>query len=265
MVVRQTIYSTAARAPLCRRTLSALVGCAAAALPVAASAQQASDDPRPQRASAAYFGERVVQPGGRVGYEVAALFRRPHELLMGGSFGGFALPGGYALMVLFEGGYRLTLPFGGFLDLRPGLGYTAGWVNGSTGLQVGNYFTLSALGGIGYDFFRLLRVPLSIMGRSGVMWRAGSGPDAGVTYVLDVGLAYQFGTGKAKPVTLPVAMPPPAEAPNLDDPSAPSQPLAPNPPETNAPNAPPPPAAATMPPAPPLPPPPLVPATQPPG
>jgi hypothetical protein len=243
------------------RAVRTLATCGVTALPAVAAAQQQStpsqsDDPRPQRASAAYFGERAVQPGGRVGYEAAALFRRPHELLLAGDFGGYTIPGGYTLMVLFEGGYRLTLPFGGFLDLRPGLGYTAAWVGAGDGsTTVTNYFTLTGLGGLGYDFFRLLRVPLSLMVRSGVIWRSGNGTIGGASWVLDAGLAYQFGTSKPKPVTLPVAMPPPAEAPaNLDDPGAQSQPLAPSPP-AEAPVAPAPPPAA----APPLPPPPMAP------
>ncbi len=187
--------------------------------PAPATAQEA--EPRPRRATLAYFGERIVQPGLRLGYEGAALFRQPHELLLAGNVAGFAVSGGYALMVLFEGGYRVTAPFGGFLDLRPGIGYTAAWIDNDGLTQVSNYFTLSGLGGIGYDFYRRLRVPISLMARSGVFWRAGTGPVEGVSYALDVGIAYQFGTGRPKPPTLPVSFPPPAEAPsNLDDPSA---------------------------------------------
>jgi hypothetical protein len=226
-----------------------------ASVATAQSAQSAqSEDPRPQRASLAYFGERALQPGARIGYEAAALFRQPHELLLAGNFGGFALPGGYGLMVLFEGGYRLTLPFGGFFDLRPGLGYTAAWIDGGGGLTtVSNYFTLSGLGGIGYDFFRRLRVPISIMARSGVLWRTGTGPIEGVSYALDVGISYQFGTSRPKSIPLPVNMPPAAEAPaNLDDPLPPGPPLAPLPP----------PAPTTPASAPPLPPPPLYPSPQ---
>lgn len=233
-----------------------------------AVAQEA--EPRPRRASLAYFGERVVQPGLRVGYEGAALFRQPHELLLAGNLAGFAVPGGYALMVLFEGGYRVTAPFGGFIDLRPGIGYTAAWIDNGGLTQVSNYFTLSGLGGIGYDFYRRLRVPISLQARSGVFWRAGTGPVEGVSYALDVGIAYQFGTGRPKPPTLPVSFPPPAEAPsNLDDPAVaegkppeppplPPPPLYPGPPVGSTQTAPPTPPAP-LPPAAPSPPAPLAP------
>jgi hypothetical protein len=224
-----------------------------------ATAQEA--EPKPRRVSLAYFGERIVQPGLRIGYEGAALFRQPHELLLAGNVAGFAVPGGYALTVLFEGGYRVTAPFGGFLDLRPGIGYTAAWIDNGGLTQVSNYFTLSGLGGIGYDFYRRLRVPISLMARSGVFWRAGTGPLEGVSYALDV---------RPKPPTLPVAFPPPAEAPpNLDDPSAPEgrppePPALPPPPLYPSPPAPSPQAApsaplAPLPPATPAPPVPLVP------
>ena len=104
--------------------------------------------------------------------------------------------------------------------LALGIGYTAAWIDNGGLTQVSNYFTLSGLGGIGYDFYRRLRVPISLQARSGVFWRAGTGPVEGVSYALDVGIAYQFGTGRPKPPTLPVSFPPPAEAPsNLDDPS----------------------------------------------
>lgn len=254
-------------------------------VPAAAAAQEA--DPKPQRATLAYFGERVTQPGVRIGYEGAALYRKPHELLLAGSIGGFAVTSGYALMVLFEGGYRVTAPFGGFLDLRPGIGYTAAWIDTGGLTNVSNYLTLSAMGGIGFDFFRRLRVPISVMARSGVLWRSGTGPVEGVSYALDVGIAYQFGTGRPRPPTLPVAFPPPAEAPaNLDDPLVPiapaaeppggalspaapispaGSPAAPVSPAAGPPEAPPLPTAAPavtpLPAAPPLPPPPLAPAT----
>lgn len=205
-------------------------------IPAAAAAQD--PDPKPQRATLAYFGERVTQPGVRIGYEGAALYRSPHELLLAGNLGGFAVASGYALMVLFEGGYRVTAPFGGFLDLRPGIGYTAAWIDSGTVTNVSNYLTLSALGGIGFDFYRRLRAPVSLMARSGIIWRSGTGPVEGLSYVLDIGIAYQFGTGRPKPPILPVALPPPAEAPaNLDDP------LVPIAPTTEGPPLPPPPLA----------------------
>lgn len=227
-----------------------------------ATAQEA--EPKPRRATLAYFGERIVQPGLRLGYEGAALFRQPHELLLAGNVAGFAVFGGYALTVLFEGGYRVTAPFGGFLDLRPGIGYTAAWIDNGGLTQVSNYFTLSGLGGIGYDFYRRLRVPISLMARSGVFWRAGTGPVEGVSYALDVGIAYQFGTSRPKPPTLPVAFPPPAEAPpNLDDPSVPEgkptePPALPPPPLYPSPPSPSPQTASPAPP-PPVPPAPLAP------
>lgn len=187
-----------------------------------ATAQAQEAEPKPQRASLAYFGERIIQPGLRIGYEGAALFRQPHELVLAGNIAGFGVPSGYALTALFEVGYRVTAPFGGFLDLRPGIGYTAAWIDTGGLTQVSNYFTLSGLGGLGYDFYRLRRVPISLMARSGVFWRAGTGPVEGVSYVLDVGIAYQFGTGRPRPPSLPVTFPPPAEAPaNLDDPTVP--------------------------------------------
>ena len=229
----------------------------------AAPAPAQEVEPKPQRASLAYFGERIVQPGLRIGYEGAALFRQPHELLLAGNLAGFAVSGGYALTVLFEGGYRVTAPFGGFLDLRPGIGYTAAWIDNGGLTQVSNYFTLSGLGGVGYDFYRRLRVPISLMARSGVFWRAGTGPVEGVSYALDVGIAYQFGTSRPKPPTLPVALPPPAEAPpNLDDPAVPEG-KPPEPPPLPPPPlypSPPPPRPQAVPPAPLPPAPPAAPA-----
>mgnify|MGYP000010462679 CR=1 FL=1 len=216
-----------------------------ALVPAAAAAQDA--DPKPQRATLAYFGERVTQPGVRIGYEGAALYRAPHELLLAGNLGGFAVSSGYALMVLFEGGYRVTAPFGGFLDLRPGIGYTAAWIDSGAVTNVSNYLTLTAMGGIGFDFYRRLRAPVSLMARSGIVWRSGTGPVEGLSYALDIGIAYQFGTGRPKPPTLPVTFPPPAEAPpNLDDPLVP---IAPTP---EAPPLPPPPLAPVSPEAAPL-------------
>ena len=219
-----------------RRSRRALFGLSSRALGVfgsstlslvctVAAAQSPREEPRPQRVSLAYFGERAVQPGLRIGYDAVAWLRRPHELLLAGNISGFAIPQGYALMALFEGGYRATARFGGFLDLRPGLGYTAAWVETGGPPIVSNYLTLAALGGIGYDFFRLLRVPLSVMARSGVLWRYSMphgttlAPLDGASYALDVGIAYQFGTGRPKTIALPVATPPYAEAPaNLDEP-----------------------------------------------
>ena len=216
-----------------------------------------SDESKPQRVTLAYFGERAVQPGLRIGYEAAAFLRRPNELLLSGNILGFAIPDGYALMALFEAGYRATARFGGFIDLRPGVGYTAAWVSTGGPPVVTNYLTLAALGGVGYDFFRLLRVPISVMARSGVVWRYGlphppsPGPLEGASYALDVGIAYQFGTGKPKTIALPVEMPPAAEAPaNLDEPGTSVPTTAPNPESTAAPT----PTPNSVPPAPPAPP-----------
>ena len=218
----------------------------------AATAMAQEAEPKPQRASLAYFGERIVQPGLRIGYEGAALFRQPHELLLSGNIAGFAVPSGYALTVLFEVGYRVTAPFGGFLDLRPGIGYTAAWIDTSGLTQVSNYFTLSGLGGVGYNFYRRLRVPISLMARSGVFWRTGTGPVDGASYVLDIGIAYQFGTSRPKPPSLPVTFPPPAEAPpNLDDPTVPEGKPAEPPPLPPPPLRPGPPAAPLAPQSPP--------------
>lgn len=261
-----TITATADRA----RALHWLLALAAGGLvlaPVAAAAQDA--DPKPRRATLAYFGERVTQPGVRIGYEGAALFRSPHELLLAGNLGGFAVTSGYALMVLFEGGYRVTAPFGGFFDLRPGIGYTAAWIDTGGLTNVSNYLTLSALGGVGYDFYRRLRVPISLLARSGIVWRSGTGPVEGLSYALDIGIAYQFGTGRPKPPTLPVALPPPAEAPpNLDDPLVPIAPTTDSAaapagePQAPRPGTPTPPPAASSPeaPRPPAPAPPLAPS-----
>ena len=53
---------------------------------------------------------------------------------------------------------------------------------------------------------------------------AGQGEPFKGSYLLDAGLAYQFGTGKPATVVSPVASPPPAEAPaNLDGPGDPNR------------------------------------------
>jgi len=201
-------------------------------------------DPRPQRASLSYFGDNVTRPGLRLGYEGAAWLRRPQELIIGGSIGGHAVEGGYALFALLEGGYRLTLPVGLFFDARVGIGYEPMWrsatpapgtPSGQVVQTVTNYFVYSATGGLGYDFYRRFQVPLSVFVRGGGLGRYVSVEAASGNFLLDAGLAFQLGTSRAATQPLPVPEVPIAEAPSDPPPEAAPGPASQPPPSASSP------------------------------
>lgn len=240
--------------------------------PVAASRP---DEPvKPRRVTLSYFGDKIQSPGGRIGYEAAMWFRPPHELVLGATIGGYYDPAGWGLFIFGEGGYRITLPFGLFFDVRIGLGYNAvtrpgmAFTNFEGAEMIGppvvsNYLMPLAFGGLGYDFLRPARVPLSLFARAGVFGQYASNEPFLGSYALDVGIAYQFGTGKPRRPELPVPEVPMAEAPpDLDSrpqpqpaapvaPVAPGGPVAPTGPAEPAPPSPPGPPAAPLAPAPP--------------
>ncbi len=198
------------------------------ALCASASAHAQVGAEKPRRVSLSYFGESVVHPGARLAYEGTALVSGVNQLYMAGSIGGYSASPGYSLFIFLGGGYRLALPSGMFFDLHLGIGYNAlnrpgmsqttpdgGTVQSAP--TVGNYFMPIGLGGLGFDFQPRMKVPVSIFARGGGYGLTGTGEPFQGSYVLDVGLAYQFGTGRPSPVPSPVPSPPPAEAPtNLD-------------------------------------------------
>lgn len=220
---------------------------------------------KPRRVTLSYFGDKIQHPGGRVGYEAAMWFRPPHELLLGATIGGYYDPAGWGLFIFGEGGYRITLSFGLFFDVRVGLGYNAvtrpGMVYSNfEGAEmvgppiVSNYLMPLGFGGLGYDFYRVARVPISLFARAGIFGQYASNEPFLGSYALDAGIAYQFGTGKPRRPELPVPEVPVAEAPpDLDSRAQPVAPVAPS--GTTPPAAPTGPAEPAPPPPPPLAPP----------
>ena len=196
---------------------------------------QSLGDEKPRRVSLSYFGESAVHPGARLAYEGTPWARGVNQLLMGASIGGYSASPGYGLFIFLEGGYRLALPTGLFFDLHVGIGYNAinrpatSVVTSDGGTiemapTVGNYFMPLGMGGFGFDFQPRMKVPISLFVRGGGYGLAGQGEPFKGSYLLDAGLAYQFGTGKPATVVSPVASPPPAEAPaNLDGPGDPNR------------------------------------------
>src|SRR3990167_8641579 len=82
------------------RVMTASLGCGLALLGTAAGEREASAQAqaqaqaqplltKPRRATAAYFGDNVVNPGATLGYEAAFYYRRPHELFGGAHIGGY--------------------------------------------------------------------------------------------------------------------------------------------------------------------------------
>jgi hypothetical protein len=176
-----------------------------------------------------------VHPGARLSYEGTPWVSRSHQLLLGASIGGYYADPSYSLFLFLSGGYRLALPVGLFFDLHVGIGYNALTTPGSsqptqdggtvlTAPTVGNYFMPIGMGGLGFDFQRRMKVPISLFVRGGGYGLTGQGEPFRGSYLLDAGIAYQFGTGKPATVVSPVASPPPAEAPaNLDGPGDPNR------------------------------------------
>jgi len=189
---------------------------------------QSSATEKPRRVSLSYFGESAVNPGVRLAYDGTAYVSGANQLFMTASIGGYSTSPGYALFIFLGGGYRLALSSGLFLDLQIGIGYNAlnrpgmnqmtadgGVVQSAP--TVGNYFMPIGLGGLGFDFQPRMKVPVALFARGGGYGLTGTGEPFQGSYLLDVGLAYQFGTGKPTPVQSPVPSPPPAEAPaNLE-------------------------------------------------
>lgn len=256
-------------AAVCAASLGLLLRCGGFA-----RAQSISDE-KPRRVSLSYFGEAAVHPGARLSYEGTPWVSRSHQLLLGASIGGYYADPSYSLFLFLSGGYRLALPVGLFFDLHVGIGYNALTTPGSsqptqdggtvlTAPTVGNYFMPIGMGGLGFDFQRRLKVPISLFVRGGGYGLTGQGEPFRGSYLLDAGIAYQFGTGKPATVVSPVASPPPAEAPaNLDGPGDPNRvpliiPATPD-------GAPPPTQLPVLPPPPPLPPAPPPPAPLPPA
>ena len=263
---------------VCVAALGFVLGCSGLA-----RAQTVGDE-KPRRVSLSYFGESAVQPGARLAYEGTPWARGVNQLLMGASIGGYSAAPGYGLFIFLEGGYRLALPTGLFFDLHVGIGYNAinrpatSVVTADGGTiemapTVGNYFMPIGMGGLGFDFQPRMKAPISLFVRGGGYGLAGQGEPFKGSYLLDAGLAYQFGTGKPPTVVSPVASPPPAEAPaNLDGPGdpnrvpliiPPSSPIAPTVPTSTLPPPLPPGTEGLAPAVPALPPPPAVPALPP--
>jgi hypothetical protein len=259
--------------------------------PGTAAAQSQPEPTKPRRASVAYFGENVVNPGASIGYEAAFLYRKPHELFGGAHIGGYNStdPSYYALFLYFEGGYRLNFAIGFFLEARIGLGYTN--VSSTSGGQTlpdgttvptvnasANYLMPIGLAGVGWDLYPRTGVPLSFFADAGGMGRYNQAEPFGGGPVLTAGLAYQFGTGRPVRAELPAPSPPPPVAPTVGDaselppgvtppqytppPAAPTAPAGPAEPAPRAQDQPvvPPPAHKPAAPPPSLPPPPTVPA-----
>ena len=230
--------------------------------------------PKPRRATAAYFGDNVTNPGASLGYEAAFYYRRPHELFGGAHIGGYnsADPPLYGVFIYIEGGYRLNFNVGFFLEARVGLGYVNVTRNSLITLDdgsmtqgpnvTGNFLTPIGLGGLGFDLLPKTRVPLSLFADVGGMGRYSSTEGFGGGLIFTTGLAYQFGTGKPRVVETPVPSPPlPVAPPNLDGSNLPPgvENNLPPQPSPVAPIAPVAPAPAPMPEPPQLPPPPTYP------
>lgn len=211
---------------------------------------RAQEEPvKPRRISLMYFAPQVTNPGARLNYEAAFLFRQPHELLLGASIGGYYDPAGWGFFIFGEGGYRLTLRFGLFFDLRVGIGYNAitkagpSLMMGETTIPgptvVSNNLMPLGSGGLGFDFLPATRVPVSLFARAGGFGLYESNQPFTGTWFFESGLAYQLGTGKPRRIELPVPSPPMAEAPpDLDTRPAPVEPVPPAPGATPAPAAP---------------------------
>ncbi len=211
------------------------------------AASQASAQPptneKPRRVSLSYFGDAVVRPGARLAYEGAMYVSGPHQLIILASIGGYSTAPGYALFIALGGGYRAASASGWFFDVQVAIGYNAinrpGVVeNNADGIpvslppMVANHFMPLGMAGPGYDFYPLFKLPVSVFAHAGGYGLTGSGEPFSGGYLLDVGLAYRFGTGRASTAPLPVVAVPPAEAPsNLDSPLRPTPipTLAPNP------------------------------------
>lgn len=200
---------------------------------------RAQEEPvKPRRISLMYFAPRVTNPGARLSYEAAMLFRQPHELLLGATVGGYYDPAGWGFFIFGEGGYRLTLRFGLFFDLRVGIGYNAitkagpPLMMGETTVPgpsvVSNNLMPLGSGGLGFDFLPATRVPVSLFARAGGFGLYESNQPFTGTWFFESGLAYQLGTGKPRRIELPVPSPPMAEAPpDLDTRPAPVEPVLP--------------------------------------
>ena len=217
---------------------------------------------KPRRATVGYFGESVTNPGVALGYEAAMYYRRPHELFIGAHLGGYnvAAPPSYGVFLYLEGGYRLTTGVGFFVEARVALGYinTTGssTVTGTDGsVQPGpnistNYLTPVAMGGIGWDFLKRTRVPISLFVDAGGMGRYNQAEPFTGSVILTTGLAYQLVRTRPRlpePVVPPVPMSvaPSGEAeqaPGPLAPAAPPEPIAPNGPIAPGPAEPAPPA-----------------------
>lgn len=210
------------------RLTCAALGCAAA-VALCASSADAQMLSKPRRATAAYFGDNVVNPGASLGYEAAFYYRRPHELFGGAHIGGYnsADPPLYGVFIYIEGGYRLNFNVGFFLEARVGLGYVNVTRSSIVTLDdgsmaqgpniTGNYLTPLGMGGLGFDLLPKTRVPISLFADVGGMGRYSATEGFTGGLIFTTGLAYQFGTSKPRPVETQVPPTPPAVAPpNLE-------------------------------------------------
>lgn len=247
---------------------------------------QSLGTPKPRRVTVAYFGDNVTNPGASIGYEAAFYQRRMHELFGGAHIGGYnsADPPHYGLLIYIEGGYRLNFNVGFFLEARFGLGYVNvnrasvfenidGTVSPGPNVSI-NYLSPIGLGGIGWDFLRRTRVPISLFADVGGMGRYAQAEAFSGGLIFTTGIAYQFGTGRPRPAETAVPPTPIPVAPsNLDGslppgvtndvPPSPSAPTAPIGPAEPAPTGPVEPyvPSPTAPEPPQLPPPPTVPGS----
>lgn len=193
------------------------------AAPASAPAARPAQD-KPRRITLAYFGERVTGPGARIGYEGTAWARGVNQILVSGSFAGWALLGqSYSLMINLEAGYRATSSVGVFFDTRVGIGYAAvtrpgqvvvgeaGPVKGPD--NIANNLVPSVAIGLGYDLFKRTRAPLSFFAQAFGFGRYDTVSPFNVSYAVLFGLGYQLGTWKPRPADLPVDATPPAVAP----------------------------------------------------
>lgn len=156
----------------------ALVLCLALGTTPAPIEQPTSD--RRLSLTAAYVAEELVHPGGQLGLEYA-LFRRSWlSFIAGANLGGFVHPR-YVATLSFTGvlGVRATTPSGFLVDLTGELGYLHLFPDGAvyqvpddgTPRQVPNLgrpaFRAGGTLGLGFDFSRPLKLPLTVVLRVG--------------------------------------------------------------------------------------------------
>ncbi len=110
----------------------------AAAAPITATAEPSV---AASSFSAAYWGEMILHPGLRFGWERRFLGTERHALVGGAVLGGyFHFRNHLALAVSLEGGYRFTTSSTFHLELLGGLGYLHTFVHGAVYTPQGERF-----------------------------------------------------------------------------------------------------------------------------